>query len=171
VNALELGQLGAAVHAQCFPIVTGLGGDDGHALSDRGGNDIGKVVLALGVVVGEAGEPSAQCRGGRSEDAGVDFMNGARGLVGVFVLDDSANCAALADDAAVAGGVGQVDGEKRQGAIRCGLYQAVERGRLGERHIAIEDKRGHRVDQVGQRLHDGVTGAALRRLQGPDQIL
>src|SRR5690606_21360976 len=50
VDALEFGELALAVDPQGFPGVGRLRGDDRHAVGDRRRDDVGQVVLALGVV-------------------------------------------------------------------------------------------------------------------------
>src|SRR5690606_24805049 len=86
VDALELRELPLAVDPEGLPDGARLRRDDGHAVGDRGGHDVGQVVLALRVVVRQAGEPALERRRGRDEDAGVDLADRERGGVGVLVL-------------------------------------------------------------------------------------
>jgi hypothetical protein len=73
VDALEFGELGLVVDAEGFLEGVGLGGDHLDALGHRHRDDVGEVVLALGVVVFKVGEPVAQALDRGGEDAGVHF--------------------------------------------------------------------------------------------------
>ena len=98
-----------------------------HAVGHGQTDHVGQVVLALGVVVVDAGQPVLEPGGRRGQDACVDFLDGALGLGGVLVLDDAADLAGgVAHDAAVAGGIVQHLGE-HGGAIAARGQQAAQR--------------------------------------------
>lgn len=77
--------------------------------------------------------------------------------------------AACADDAPVAAGVGQLDGEQRQ-LFGSGLgQQALQGRRLDQRHIAVEHQHPLGLDER-QGLGQGVAGAELLLLQDEIQV-
>ena len=86
------------------------------------------------------------------------------------MLDDPLDGAAsTAHDAAITGGVHQVDRKDGQLAARGRIHQRLERFRAGERHIAIQHQGevvGAGVGQQRQGLHDRMPGAQLRLLLG-----
>jgi hypothetical protein len=135
------------------------------SVSDGGSDDVGQVVLALGVVILQRPHPARQRLRGRGHDAGVDLSDGALLGVGVLVLDDAAHGFAVAQDAAVAGGVGQIDGQQCQPLAGADLGQRPGRRAADQRHVAIEDQRcAGLVTEQRQRLQHGVSGAQLRHL-------
>ena len=170
VLALEPGELHLVVDAVGLPGGAGLLGHHRHAIGHGQRHDVGQVVLALGVVVGQATQPAAQQRRGRHQDAGVDLADAALGGVGVLFLDDAGDAAVVAHDAPVAGGVVGLHGEDGEPFGPGGGHQARERVGRGKGHVAIQDQGGRRIVQVRQRLHDGVAGAARGRLQRPVQV-
>ena len=171
--ALEVGELHGAVHTQHFGVARRCGGGDGHALGDRHRDDVGQVVLALGVVAGQRGEPAFEVRGGRGHHAGVDLVDVALHRRRILVLDDAVNPAALVrrtagrvatHDPAVAGRVVEGDRQQREPGARARGDQRPRRGGLDQRHVAVEDQRRAAVVQQRCGLQRGVAGAQLRRL-------
>ena len=131
-------------------------------------DNVGQVVLALGVVVGQARQPGRQQARGHGHDAAVDLGDGALGLARILVLDDARYAAiGCAQDAAVASGVGQLDGQQRQLPAGHGLRcrdQSAQGVWLGERHVARQHDHRAILAQVRHRLLHGVAGAKLRLL-------
>jgi hypothetical protein len=126
VLAFQFGQLHLAVDAQHFPFALRLRGTHRQALGDRQRDDVGQVVLALGVVVLQLAQPVGQAGRRDGHDAGIDLAD--RLLLGrrVLLLDDADHVAGrIAHDAAVAGRLVQIDGEHRQ-AVLAGLQQALQ---------------------------------------------
>jgi hypothetical protein len=66
-----------------------MGGNDRQALGHGQGDDVGQVVLALGIAVAQGRQPARQRVGGRDEDAGVDLADRTLGIVGILFLDDA----------------------------------------------------------------------------------
>ncbi len=164
-GALQRRQLHGAVDAGHLQFVRRLLRDDRHAFVHRHLHHVGQVVLALGVVVGEPAEPALERRGGRGHHAGVRLAHGALGLGGVLLLDDALHAAVIAaQHAAVAGGVGQRDGQERQAPAAAGRHQRAQRVGGDERHVAREDERDAVVRQVRRGLLHRMARAELRRL-------
>ena len=92
----------------------------------------------------------------------VDLGDRALGVVGVLLLDDRDDRAVgVADDAAVARGVGEVAVTTRDGAAGRVVRrdEALERLAVEQRHVAVRDDHG--AGQVGgQRLEGALDGAA-----------
>jgi hypothetical protein len=75
-----------------------------------------------------------------------------------------------AHDAAVAGGVGQLDGQQRQLFAAAGLHQRAGRFGAQQGHVAVEDQRDAvGVVQHGHGLLHRVAGAQLRHLAHEDR--
>ena len=163
VAAFEKGELRLAVDAQRLPVGCRVGGGDAGAVGHGGGDDIGQVVLVLGVVVLQGGQPALE-RGGRGDqDAGVDLVDLQGGGIGVLLLDDLLHLAvAVPHDPAIAGGVVGKLGQQRQLALAGRLGQALQGVDRHQRHVAIQHQRRHAVIEHRHGLGDGVAGAQLR---------
>src|SRR5690606_1392953 len=121
------GRQGGLGSGQLAPVVdavglVGVGRDDAHDLVAGLGqhlDDVGEVELPLGVVGVDAPQRGRQEAAPEAEDAGVDLVDGRLLGGGVGLLDDAPDPVVLggADDAAVAGGVGQPGGEDRAGGV------------------------------------------------------
>ncbi len=73
-------------------------------------DDVGKVILALRVVVLQVGQPFAQRRRRHRHESGIDLANGAFFSVRILLLDDAHDIAGVvANDAAVPGRIGEHD--------------------------------------------------------------
>ena len=138
------------------------------AIGHGGGDHVGQVVLALGVVVLQGREPALERPGGADQDAGVDLVDLQRLGVGILLLDDAADVAGgVTHHAAVAGGVGHMLRQQRELAALGGLGQALQGGGLHQWHVAVQDERGHVVDQHRDGLGHRMARAQLGGLQGP----
>ena len=171
VAPLEVGQLHRAVDAEHLGLAAG--GDAAHrnAVGDRQADDVGQVVLAGGVVVGEAPQPGQQALGRRGQHPGVDLADGALRRGGVFLLhdgDDAVACraraGAAAHDAAVALRLGEVDREQAEGTGLGRLDQGLQAGGADQRHVAVEHQGAAARRQQRRGLLHGMAGAQLRLL-------
>ena len=72
----------------------------------------------------------------------------------------------FAHDAAVAGRVVHVHRQDRQLVDAGGGDQALQRRGIGQRHVAVQHQRRHRVVQMRRGLRHRVAGAELRLLAG-----
>ena len=171
VVTLELGQLPAIVGALHFHRVQRLLGGDHQAIGHSHGDDVGQVVLALSVVVGQTAQPFGQARARNSEDAGVAFLDGFLRVAGVFVLDDCCNLTlGVAHDAAIAGGIIQGDGEQAQLLLGDLGQQALQGLDFDQRDVAVENQHGV-SGQCRQCLGNCVTGTQLFVLEHEIQII
>ena len=96
-DGLGGGQLGAAVDADQL-VGRRLHDRAGGAVGARDGDDVGQVVLALGIGVADAIEQGEQALAVDRHDAGIAERDGALLGVGVAVLDDRLEQAVGADD-------------------------------------------------------------------------
>ena len=109
-----LRQLHPVVHACQLAGVRGGQRGDPEAVVTRDAQHVGDVELALGVVGGHALERVTQHRAVEREHAGVDLAHLALLVRGVLFFHDGNHVARLApDDAAVAGGVVELEREHR----------------------------------------------------------
>ncbi|MNF78443.1 hypothetical protein D3C84_606280 [compost metagenome] len=169
--ALQFGELDAVVGALHFHGVMGLLGGHHQAVGHGHGDDVGEVVLALGVVVGQAPQPVGQALARHGENAGIAFADGA--LLGgrVLVFDDGLHHARrVANNAAVAGRVDQVHGEQGELVVLHLLQQALQGLHFDQRYVAIEDQYALGTE-MRQRLGDGVAGAQLFGLQHKAEVI
>jgi hypothetical protein len=126
------------------------------------------VVLALRVVTVQPGDPAAQRGSTAGEDAGVDQVHRALGVVGILFLDHRLNPILLvAQHTAVTERIGQSRGEQRQAV---GRDQWAQGFRTGQRHVAIEHQHARIVRHVDQCLRDRVASAESLGLPYPLQI-
>ena len=148
-DALELGQLLRAVHAQHFRGRGGLGRDDRDTVGHRHRDHIGQVVLALGVAVVQSRQPVAKATRRRRHRTGVDLADGALRLARVLVLDDRSDRRAARartpHDAAVAARVVEVDGEQCEPLAATCVGQSAQGGRADHGRVAVDDE-GHSRD-------------------------
>jgi len=123
-------------------------------------------VLVVGFYAGEGGGP--EFGGGEAVDAGIDFVELA--LVGrkLRLFDDGGDgVAGLAQDAAVAGGIGEDGGEDGGGGVAglVFLEQGAKSFRADERRVAGKHDDVFRVADGAFGNEHGVAGAVLRLLQ------
>ena len=105
------------------------------------GDDVGQVVLALGVVGRDPPQGRAEQVAPEAVDGGVDLLDGPLLRGGVGLLDHPGDQPVLvADQPAVAGGLGHVRGEDG-GAVAAGLVEGDQRGRAS-RAAAAACRRG-----------------------------
>ena len=167
VSPLQLGQLHRAVDACHLQRVGNLVGHHGHTVGHGELDHVGQVVLALGVLVVQPGQPGFEQACGHSHDAAVHLADGTLGFAGVFVFDDGLHRITLATtthDAAIPRGVGKVDGEQRQLVCAALSDQRLQGIRLSQRHIARQNHHHPIIGQRGHGLLHGVAGAQLRLL-------
>src|SRR6185369_12834466 len=88
VAALEVGELRRAVDAEHLGFARRRDADDTDAFADGDADDVGEVVLAGGVVVGERRQPALQVPRRRRHRAGVDLAKRTHVGAGVLLFDD-----------------------------------------------------------------------------------
>ena len=148
----ELGELGAAVHAQAVAVVFAAERRHAFARIAKDLEHIGQVVLVLGVVAAHFGDVRAQLGAVEGVAAGVAL--GDRGLFGgaVLLLDDALQHALVVeDDAAVSLRDGRHERKHRRGDVARG-------DRVGE----LLDGFGLDEGQVPVQNDDGAGGDAGR---------
>ena len=118
VHTLQLGQLHGTVHACHLGRIKDLMRHHRHAVCDRKFDDIGQVILVLGIFVLKACQPVAQQSGGHGHDAAVNFIDFSLVLTGIFVLDNRADLGrclgASTHDAAITRWVRHAQRQQRQ---------------------------------------------------------
>ena len=170
---LELGELRRAVDAEHFGFVGRRHGHHRHAVCHSERNDIGQVVLVLGVVVGQLLEPAFEVARRRGHHAGVDLADESLRLGRILVLDDRAHLFAVAHDAAVAGGVGELDRQQCQAFAAARGDERTFGRRRHERRVAVQDQRHAALVVVDERrrgLLHRMPGAELGFLPHEAQV-
>ena len=104
------------------------------------GNQVGQIVLALGVPGRDGSQRVEQRCQVERVDAAVDFLDALLGRRGIALLDDPRNPAADPDDAAVAVRAFNRGRNDRGGGLGSpvGIQKAMQGRGLQERHIARE---------------------------------
>src|SRR5258706_9550417 len=167
VDALQLGELAAAVHAECLPRRAGLDGRHRYGLLRPQRDDIGKVVLLLGVVVLQLREPGLELLRRRHDDAGVDLAQRALPRVGVFLFDDRHYFLSVSQDAPVSGGTVECRRQKAKPLPRR-LDQLLQRLGAYQRDVPVEHESRPALVEMRGGLHHRMTRAELRFLHDPD---
>src|SRR6266581_5720798 len=170
VNALQLGKLGAAVHAERLPRRVCLDRGHGYALLRCERDDVGEVILLLRVVVLQLREPGLELLRRCHDDSGVDLAEGTLPRVGVFFLDNSHHLFSISQDAPVSGGALERRGQKAQPRPRR-LDKMSQGFGANQRDIAIEHEGRPALVQIRAGLHHRVAGAELRLLHDPDDTV
>ncbi len=166
-----LGELDAVVDPEDLPVVAADGRADAVPGLAQDAEDVGEVLLALAVVGTDLAEGVGEQGAVEGEDARVDLADRALGVGGVLVLDDGRHGAAgVADDASVAGGVGDLGGQHGDG-VAVGLVRPREPGQglAGQqRGVAADDDHGagDAAAELFEGHADGVPGAVLLVLDG-----
>ncbi len=164
---LRLGERDAVVDPHREPRV-GRGHDrDRAALLDGEGEEIGEVQLA-GAARAHGWERVPQPGRVEAIRAGVDLVDGAHGVVGVSLFTDLADRAiGPANDATVAGRVGDACGEQRQRRASGRVLLDHARQQLGRQQRGVAHRHEQRARprwDAGQTDANGIGSAALRRL-------
>ena len=178
VGTLQFGQLHRAVNTGHLCFIVNFVAYHRHAVGHGKLDDVGQVVLALGVLVVQPGQPRLQAGGGHRHDAAVDFPDLALRIRGVFLLDDGhdgqvvkfpagavarvrngvsrGGCAA-SHDAPITTRVGELQRQQCQLVAATSSNQLAQGIWLGQRHIA----RQHHDDPIArQRWHRLLHGVA-----------
>ena len=162
MGTLQLCQLQGAVHTCHLHFIADAVGYHLHAIGHRHGDDVGQVVLALGIIVVEFREPLCQLLGRHSHDAAVDLVDGAFFRASIFLLHDALHRAlGIAHDTAIAHGVVQRHGQQCHACASSGRHQILQDGRLRQRHITREH---HHHAVICQHRHGLLHGMACTQL-------
>src|SRR5690606_35208998 len=132
-------QLLAVVGTHDLQLIAGLHHADLYRLVDRQLDHIGEVVLALGVVVRQPGQPGLYAAARQQHDAGIALADLQLFRTGVLLFNDGLHLPlGVAQDAPVAGGIAQQHGEHAEAVHRSLLDQRLEGVHGQQRHITIE---------------------------------
>src|SRR6266516_4837204 len=170
VNALQIGELAAAVHAERFPRRVRLDCGHGYALLRCERDDIGEVILLLRVVVLQLREPGLEFLRRCHDDSGVDLAQGALPRVGVLFLDNSHHLFSISQDAPVSGGSVERRSQKSQSRPRR-VDEMPQGFGANQRNISIEHEGRPALVQMRGGLHHRVAGPELRLLHDPDDAV
>lgn len=101
-------------------------------------NDVGDVVFTLRVVIGQFRQPAFHVRAIGNQDPGVDLLNPALFLAGIFMLNDAGHFAVFTGDATIAARVVQHDGQQTDAALGFSFTQASQGFNGDQRDITVE---------------------------------
>ena len=176
---IHTGQLYPVIDSLGLPDVVGTEGADATATGNLDGaigshgDDVGEVILALSVVVGQFGDAVTQGLGVKDVYAGVDLSNGPLSLVGVLVLDDPDDGLSVAEDASIASGIidlGSEDGDEIA-TLAVDLDHLLEGFSGQHRDVTIgDDDLAVKLSQPLETTGDGVAGAFLLGLNSGGDV-
>ncbi len=168
-QVIDAGRFGGVLQQQRLRDVAGL---------VQHGDEVGQVVLVLGVLSTDAAQRRAEQARAHDHDRRVDL--GDQPLVGtrVALLDDARDPAVLrVHDASVARRVLDLGGQDGQGRLALAVHveQSRDRARSQQRRVAGQDQdvavaRAEFVVDRRQRHRDRVAGAQLLALLDEDQV-
>ena len=129
-------------------------------------DDVGQIVLALGLLDLERVEQRHEPCGIERHDAGIAHARALQALVRVALLDDRGEAALIEGEAAIAAGIGRAEAQHRdrRGGGAPGVEQVAERLGGDQRRVAVEHQHLALLRQMRARRHDRVAGAELRLL-------
>lgn len=167
-GAVNAGEIGAGVAAESFARVGSDFSEDGFARGVEDGDGVGEIdfaMLVIGLYVGESGP---EIGGGKAVDAGIDFVEFA--LIGSelrFLDDGGDGVTGFAEDAAVAGRIGEDGGEDGGGGVAGFVFLEEGTKSFGadERRITREDDDVFGVSDGAFGNEHGVAGAVLGLLE------
>ncbi len=167
-GAVDRGEIGAGVAAESFAGIGSDFGENGFAAGVEDGDGVGEINFAVFVVGFYMGERGPEFGGGEAIDAGVDFVEFA--LVGSelrFLDDGGDSVAGFAEDAAVAGGIGEDGGEDGGGGVAGFVFLEEGAKSFGANERRVTGKNDDVLGVADGALgnEQGVAGAVLRLLQ------
>ena len=168
MGTLEFGQLHRAVDAGHLHRIGDAVRQHGHAVGNRELDDVGQVVLFLGVVVLQPRQPGLEQARRHRHDAAVDLADRQLTGAGILLLDDGPHrrvvATAVAHDAAISHGVVQLQSQQCQFVAAAQVDQLAQGFDLRQRHVAAEHHHDAVIGQHRHRLLHRVAGAELRLL-------
>ena len=123
------------------------------------GDNIGDVVFTLNVVIGELSQPAFKVRAIGDQNPGINFLNPALLVAGVFMLDNARHRAVIARNAAVAGRIVKLHRQQTDAALRFRFPQTLQCFDGNERHVAVQHQDIFIIAEERRRLLHGVPGA------------
>ena len=115
-----------------------MNGDDFTPFLIRQRNNVGDVVFALSIIVGQLRQPAFHICAVSDQNAGVDLLNLTLLVGGIFVLNNAGNFAVFAGNTTITGGIIQFHCQQANAALRFSITQALECFDRDQRHVAVE---------------------------------
>src|SRR5579862_7825716 len=171
-EALELGELRLVVDAKDLAGIARADRVHRNSVFHRHRDDVGQVVLALGIVRLEPRDPAAEELRGCGQHARVAFADGALRGSRVFLLDDLLyEAAPAAHDATVAVGALGSHGQQRHLALAGEGEEPLESLAGDQRHVSIEHEHDVAAGNLRHHLQQRVPRAETLGLQRPGELL
>ena len=89
------------------------------------GDNIGNVIFALHVVIGQLSQPAFEIRPVGDQNSGINFLNPTLLFAGVFMLNNAGYRTVMARNAAIAGRIVQLHRQQTDAALRFRFSQAL----------------------------------------------
>ena len=171
VNTLKTGKLETVVYPVRFADTRRMNGSNLTPFLVSHRNDVGDVVFTLRVVIVESGQPALHIRTVRNQDAGVDLLNLALFVSGIFMLNNPRHVAVFTRNAAIAGWIVQHDGQQTDATLRFGFTQPSKGFNGDQRDVAVEHQDIFIISEEGCSLLHCMTRTQLFCLKHPVEIV
>ena len=134
-------------------------------------NDVGDVEFTLCVVVVELRQPALHVRATGNQNTGVDLLNLALFVAGIFMLNNTRDVAVFTGDAAITAWIVQHDGQQTDTALRFGFTQASQGFNGDQRDIAVEHQNVFVIRKERRSLLHRMACAQLFGLKHPVELV
>ena len=115
-----------------------MNGDDFTPFLIRQRNNVGDVVFALSIIVGQLRQPAFHICAVGNQNAGVDLLNLTLLVGGIFVLNNAGNFAVFTGDTSITGRIIQFHRQQTNATLRFSITQTLECFDRDQRHVAVE---------------------------------
>ena len=133
-------------------------------LGMRQGNDVGDIEFTLGIIIVQLAQPALQIAAVGHQNAGVDLINLALLIAGIFMFDNAHHGAVFTYDAAITARVLQLHRQQANATLRFGCQQARQRLDGDQWHIAIQHQHVFIIGKMRSRLLHRMAGSQLLSL-------
>ena len=112
--------------------------DDFTSFLIRQGNNVGDVVLALSIIIGQLRQPAFHICTVGDQNTGVDLLDLTLLIGSIFMLNNAGNFAILTGNATITGWIIQFHCQQTNPTLRFCITQTLECFDRDQRHIAVE---------------------------------
>lgn len=135
-------------------------------------DNIGEIELMLGIFIFQAINPATDLIAGNGHDARIHFIDGQLLRAGVLILNNGLNIAkTIADNPAITGRVGQVNGQQAEALTVTGRQQRLQGRGVNQGNVAIEHQHHIGTFAARQCLLHSMAGTQLLFLYHPVKIV
>ena len=168
VHALQAGQLALVVNAFHLDRIIHQTSEYRDVMIVSNLHQIRQVVLALGIVIADLGQPRQQIEGIHQHDAGIHFLNLANLVASILFLNDFPDgTAVIPNNAAIAFRIIQLDRQYTGLAQVHRIEESIQRSVADQGNIAVQHQGAAAFLQLWHCLFDCMASAQLLALLHP----